>query len=84
MRPVEKKTPRGFNHIDFMDAGGKLCALQETTIEREDELPRKAIWFGTETNRIYFDQELIRYFMPKLELFLSTGNLSPIKETGEK
>jgi hypothetical protein len=84
MKPVEKKTPRGFTHIDFMDAGGKLCALQETTIEREDEPVRKAIWFGTDSYRIYFDQELMRYFLPRLELFLSTGTLLPAKEVESK
>lgn len=38
------KTARGFNYVDFKDANGTICNIQESSAVRGEYL----IWFGAE------------------------------------
>lgn len=78
-----EKTSRGFAIVEFVDAYGKECSLQESS------LVEPHIWLGCKNNtqphhvtgemtspRMHLSQQQVKELLPLLKKFAKTGELT--------
>ena len=64
-------TTRGFAIVEFKDAFGLACDLQESSADLDERL----IWLGTHTDRMHLTQSHVRALLPLLQYFAEHGVL---------
>lgn len=76
-----KRTERGFEIINFHDAFGDECSLQQSSAIGDTdhglEFPGSSyIWFGKKSNRMHLSEKQIKELIPLLENWVKTGSFS--------
>lgn len=75
-----RKTGRGFDIVDFDDANGRMCSLQQSSAIGDSsdaaELPGTSfVWLGREDARMHLDREQVSGLVERLQLWLDTGSI---------
>ena len=68
-------TDRGFQRIDFEDANGGACSLQQSSAALCEKPGAGAIWLGAGENRMHLTHEQTRQIMRFLREWLASGDL---------
>ena len=66
-----RKTGRGLLRADFIDRYDEQCSIQESSIAYTNP----CIWLGTDDNRMYLTQDMVRELIPHLQGFVEEGDL---------
>ena len=74
----DSKTGRGFSVVDFVDANGQECSVQQSSAvgDYEDSVGRPGtsfVWLGVGEDRMHIDREQVRGLIDRLQCWLDTG-----------
>jgi hypothetical protein len=76
-----KKTERGFAFVEFTDANGKECSLQQSSAigDDDDAVDRPGssfVWLGVDDEkRMHLNREQVKGLVKRLQQWLKTGKL---------
>lgn len=68
-------TGRGFERIDFTDAYGELCSLQQSSLAVFEKPGSGAVWLGTNENRMHLTHDQVEELTNHLLQWLENGSL---------
>ena len=65
---------RGFELINFRDAYGAFCSLQQSSLAEYEPPGTSAVWLGCGMNRMHLKREQVQELIAVLQYWLDTGS----------
>mgnify|MGYP001560507435 CR=1 FL=1 len=75
-------TPRGFQVIEFMDANGARCSLQQSSLAVYEQAGSSAVWLGTHDHRMHLRVDQVEALVEQLWLWLDNGHFENEPDAG--
>ena len=68
------KTLRGFEVIEFADANGQACSLQQSSLAEYEQPGASAVWLGVGEHRMHLQIGQVEALVEQLRLWLDNGS----------
>ena len=68
------KTLRGFQLIEFADANGETCSLQQSSLADYEQPGTSAVWLGIGRYRMHLQVGQVEALVEHLQLWLDNGS----------